>query len=196
MWNVHLCAPCFWTCVRFASITAGKETHAHTLTQERHPEKKHNNIHSRNTAHFLCFPPQSKAAAHLPSVWVLVSDKAFFFLFFCLQPAVIHHIWGLLLALYSTVDWSRRHKAQAYWHVPAAQPHNSSVCKFVHIPCRGLAYSWTLADCTKTFTKANLHFLDCIEWKILTCPNQAQQQAAYLTCWLDLCWIYLQLGSK
>lgn len=68
--------------VCFASITAGKETHAHTLTQERHPEKKHNNIHSRNTAHFLCFPPQSKAAAHLPSVWVLVSDKAFFFFFF------------------------------------------------------------------------------------------------------------------
>ncbi len=109
---LNLCVFCKHYCRKRNACT-------HTLTQERHPEKKHNNIHSRNTAHFLCFPPQSKAAAHLPSVWVLVSDKAFFF-FFCLQPAVIHNIWGLLLALYSTVGWSRRHKAQAYWHVPAS----------------------------------------------------------------------------
>ncbi len=154
--------PASETCVCFASITAGKETHAHTHSLRSGTQRrKHNNIHSRNTAHFLCFPPQSKAAAHLPSVWVLVSDKAFFF-FFCLQPAVIHHIWGLLLALYSTVGWSRRHKAQAYWHVPASVSCSTTTqqqcVQVVHIPCRGLAYSWTLADCTKTFTKANSPF--------------------------------------
>lgn len=170
---------------------------AHTHIQEWHQEKKHNNIHSRNTAHFLCFPPQSKAAAHLPSVWVLVSDKAVFFFFFCLQPAVIHHIWGLLLALYSTVagaDSTRPRLTDISLHpFPAAQPHNSSECKFVHIPCRGLAHSWSLADCARTFTKANLHFRDCIVWKKLTsCPNHARQQAASLTCRLDyVYYIYL-----
>lgn len=51
--------------------------------------------------------------------------------FFCLQPAVIHHIWGLLLALYCTVAGADSTRPRLNTDIslhpfPAAQPHNSS----------------------------------------------------------------------
>lgn len=116
------------------------------------------------------FQPNQKLLRICHQCGCLCQTKRVFCCCCCLQPAVIHHIWGLLLALYSTVagaDDTRPNADFSLHPFPSAQTHNSSentqcVCKFGHIPCSGLAFVWILADCSGTFTKADLSFQDCI----------------------------------
>ncbi len=106
MWNVHLCALCFWTCVfckRYCRKKKYARTHARTHTH-RSGTQRRNTITSIPETRLIssAFQPNQKLLRICHQCGCLCQTKRFFCC--CLQPAVIHHIWG---STFSTVLYCR-----------------------------------------------------------------------------------------